>query len=219
MLVRYGVAIVGVVMLVSSVYAQEEGARRAPVKAFPFAVLPYVALGFRGVRANEADSLTCPGFPLDCHQHRASSGPAVGAAIQAPIGGGFGLSLGFHASRPHRSRCTQGSECDTRESLTGLQGTALLLFRFKARAPIYFGLGASGSQLTPGPVRGQEDPVTEIGGVFVLGVDAAIGQKIGARVTWSNYFMAPSGDNLPGGFKAEGMAYDALITIGARIQL
>lgn len=95
----------------------------------------------------------------------------------------------------------------------------MLLLRLKARVPVYFGLGAAMLRLDPGAVVGQDDTETEYGGVLVIGYDFQPGAKVGGRVAWTSYFMSPSSNSLPGGFEASGIAYDAVITIGARIGL
>ncbi len=95
----------------------------------------------------------------------------------------------------------------------------MLLLRLKARVPVYFGFGAAMLRFDPGAVVGQNDTETEYGGVFVIGYDFQPGARLGGRVAWTNYFMSPSSNSLPNGFEASGIAYDALITIGARIGL
>lgn len=215
MLVRLGVTSLTLLLAVSPLVAQV-GARSTRRAAFTFNVTPFVGLGFRGRRAVSEPVNTClAGRP--CFDHKIGSGPAVGADLQMPLTGNFGLGLTGSISRPSRVVCF--GNCSSRETVTALRGSAMLLLRLKARVPVYFGFGAAMLRFDPGAVVGQDDMETEYGGVLVIGYDFAPGAKVGGRVAWANYFMSPSSNSLPDDFTASGIAYDVLITIGARIGL
>ncbi len=217
MLVRLGVTSLTLMLAVSPLVAQV-GARSTRRAAFTFNVTPFVGLGFRGRRAasDPGDGTCTTGRP--CIDHKIGSGPAVGADLQLPLTGNFGLGVTGSISRPKQVVCVRGN-CSSRETVTALRGAAMLLLRLKARVPVYFGFGAAMFRFDPGAVVGQNDTETEYGGVLVIGYDFAPGAKVGGRVAWTNYFMSPSSNSLPGGFEASGIAYDAVITIGARIGL
>lgn len=212
------IAALGALVVATSVANAQTGIRRVRRHAFGFAVTPYIALGFRGTRANEADAVTCPATPTECFKHKASSGPEVGAQVQAPIFGTFGLSVAGSISRPTQLVCIKDA-CSERDAVTAIRGTALLLWRFKARAPIYFGLGGAMARFDPSPVFGQPQTTTEYGFVVSIGYDIAIGDRLGARVAFLNYFMIPEKSGLPSTFTATGTAHDTIVTIGARINL
>ncbi len=214
-----GIVAVCALVIVTSVAGAQTGVRRVRRHAFGFAVTPYVALGSRGVRANQADAATCPATPDECFKHKASSGPEVGAQVQIPLFGTFGLSVAGSFARPRQLVCIL-ENCSSRDRVTTVRGTALLLWRFKARAPIYFGLGGATVRWgNPGPVVGQNQAVSEYGFVISIGYDAAIGRRAGVRVAFLNYFMFPEESGLPSTFAATGTARDAILTIGARINI
>lgn len=212
----------GALVVVTSVAMAQTGVRRVQRRAFSFAVAPYIALGFRGVRANQADPRSCSAATAEeCFQYRASSGPEFGAQAQIPLFSTFGLSVAGSFARPAQIICDRsgGGNCSQRNRVTAIRGTALLLWRFKARAPIYFGLGGAMVRWDPSPVFGQDQTVSEYGFVISIGYDMAIGKRAGARIAFVNYFMFPEGSGLPSTFTTPGTARDAILTIGARINL
>ena len=99
-----------------------------------------------------------------------------------------------------------------------MHGALLLLWRFKPRAPIFFGIGPAVTFFTPGPVLGQADAVLEPGGVVVVAYDAQLGAHVGVRVAWWNYLTKPSDKSLTTNYTMSGLAYDKAVAFGVRYQ-
>jgi hypothetical protein len=201
------------VVMLAAVPAQGQALRRPPTKAFPLSVTPFLALGWGGTRVVATIPEICS-VP-DCIKHKVGSGPQLGVELQLPLAGTLGLGVTGVAGRPSRLLCAP--LCLSPERLTVLHGAALLLWRFKARAPIYFGLGPAVNHIDPGPVQGQSSAVTEFGGSLVLAYDFTFGPRVGGRVGWWNYFMKPSDEALPAGGRAKGLAWDTQIGLGVRL--
>lgn len=201
--------------------AAQTGLRRVQPKAFPLAVVPWAAAGFNGTRVTQSDAATCPNTPANCFQYDVGNSPMLGVDLQVPLASTFGFQVTASAGRPSRVRCTRGSECLSTDEMTFVRGSALLLLRFKARAPIFFGVGGAASRLDPGPVAGLQDSVqvTEFGGAGLIGYDFAMGSKVGARITWTHYLLKPSDDQITGTFATKDLAYDWVIAVGARVRL
>lgn len=189
------------------------GARRETPKAFPPSITPFVGLGFGGQRAIQMDA---EGNRLE---HKLGSAPHGGVEIQLPIAGTLGLSLTGTVGRPARVSCVSGTCASAAGRLTQVHAAGLVLWRFKARAPIYFGLGAGASHASPGPVVGQDDAKTEIGGVAVLAYDFRVAPRVGLRIAWWNWVTRPSDESLPTGFTAKSLAWDTMVAFGASFSL
>jgi hypothetical protein len=194
---------------------------RARTDAFPLAVVPWAALGFNGTRAvaDDTDQLTCA-VPARCFEYRLGNGPVLGVDLQLPLPTTFGVQLTASAGLPNQTRCALGN-CLSIDRVTMLRGSALLLIRLKARAPIFFGLGAAASRMNPGPVQGIQDTitVTEVGAAGLIAYDVSMGSNVGARVSWAHYLLKPSSEGFPNTFQVESFAYDWLLSIGARIKI
>lgn len=202
--------------------AAQTGLRRVQPKAFPLTVVPWAAAGFNGTRVTRTDEVTCPTLSgRDCFQYQLGNGPMIGADLQVPLASTFGLQVTASAGRPSRVVCTRGAECRSTDEVTFLRGGALFLLRFKARAPIFFGLGAAAARLDPGPVENLQDSlqVTEIGGAGLIGYDFTMASKVGVRVTWTHYLLKPSDDQITGTFQTKSLAHDWILAVGARIRL
>ena len=204
-----------VLLAVLSTAEAQTAPRRSPSSAFAFAITPYVALGFHGVRA-ETQGATCNSLPNGCLELKPGSSPEVGIGIEAPLFGSFGLGVLAAISRPSRVLCDR-ERCAGRGHVTSLRGTGLLQFRMKPRAPIFFGLGAVIARFDPSPVTGENRVVTETGFAGVIGYDFALGGRVGGRIAWYSYIMRPEDLQTPT-LKASS-AYDAVISFGARIRL
>lgn len=191
--------------------------QRGPSSSFAFAITPYIGLGFRGVRA-ETDASTCSTLPNECIDHKPASGPEVGIGLEAPLAGSFGIAVSAAIARPSRVLCDR-ARCIGGDHITALRGTGLLQFRLKARAPIFFGIGAAIARFDPSPVTGEARTVTEVGFAGVIGYDFALGRRLGGRIAWHSYFMTPEDLETQGTLAAAGTAYDAVISFGARINL
>lgn len=211
-MIMRGVAL-AVAMLLTAAPVEAQALRRVAPKAFPFSVTPFVALGYGGARA-ERDPIACR--TVGC-AFKVGSGPQVGVELQTPLVGTFGFGVTGVVGRPSAVICDP--QCLSSERLTAIHGAALVLWRFKARAPIYFGIGPAVSYLDPGPLPGQQTSVTEIGGSLVVAYDFAFSPRVGGRVGWWNYLMKPSGDGLPAGSEARNLAWDTQIGLGVRIVL
>lgn len=194
------------------VVAQERPSVRP--RGFDFALIAGGALSFNGIRAFEADSITCFVRENECVGHDLGSGPMLDVSIQLPFARTIALSVGGAIGRLKRKRCVRGVECIiSPEKVTAIKGNAAFLFRLKPQAPVFFGLGAGATHFDPGPVEGQEK-LTEYGPLALIGYDFTLDADIGARITWWSYWMIPKEDI----FDAAGTAYDALITFAVRIR-
>lgn len=201
--------------LLAAAPARGQTLRRAQPKAFPLSVTPFLALGWGGTRGAEPDTAICG--TTNCVEHKVGSGPHVGLDVQVPLGGTFGLALAGTAGRPTRVVCAL--QCIAPERVTAIHGSALVLWRFKARAPIYFGLGPAMSYVRPGPVRTQTAAVTEIGGAGVIAYDFRFSPTLGGRVAWWNYLVKPSEEQLGTNITPSGLAWDTQIALGVRFLL
>lgn len=194
-------------------------ARRPQPKAFPLAVSGSLVLNAFGTRANELDALVLQCTTVtNCIEHGLGRGPGVGLSLQLPLAGNLGFGLGMDAMTMVRQQCIPGGNCSTSDRLLGLRARGELLFRLKARAPIYFGLGAAALRTDPGALEPQTDPTVDVGGVVTIGGDFAAGPRWTVRVAWHSYFMRADAAGLPGTFETR-TAHDGVITIGGRYAL
>ena len=201
-----------------------EAQRRRRTKGFDLAVVLGAGLSFNGTRAFLADvqGTTCQRNADECFSQDLGSGPMFTANFEAPLGKRFGFTVGGAIGRMSRIQCTQGAQCNDRGNITDIKGNALLLFRFKPQAPIFFGFGGAVNHTDPGPVEPFQDniTITETGPTLLVGYDFALGSKVGARIAWWSYWFSPQDDNLPStGFKTPGSSYDTVVSISARILL
>jgi hypothetical protein len=208
-MIMRGVAL-AVAILLTAAPVEAQALRRVAPKAFPFSVTPFVALGFGGARAAR-DPMACR--TVDC-DFKVGSGPQAGLELQLPLVSTFGLGVTGVVGRPSRVTCDP--QCLSSARITAIHATGLVLWRFKARAPVYFGIGPAISYLDPGPLPGQQTSVTEVGGSLVLAYDFAFSPRVGGRVGWWNYFMKPSTQELPAGGEARNLAWDTQIGLGVR---
>ncbi|MDH3497886.1 MAG: hypothetical protein OER21_14085 [Gemmatimonadota bacterium] len=190
--------------------------RRERPTAFPLQVVPFLSLGFGGgKRAVEAPSSGCVG--ADCREYSYGSGPELGVQVQFPIASTVGLAATGAIGRPSRVVCTQGT-CNSPESVTAIRGNVLLLWRLKARAPVFFGIGPAVVRFDPAAATDQP-AVVEFGGVGVVGVDFGISGNVGGRLLWWNYVLQPSSDAIPANIEASGLAWDMALGLGIRVAL
>ena len=194
-------------------------ARRPAPKAFPLSISGSLLLNSYGVRAQEVDAIILQCTNLNCIDHGFSKGPGVGVELQAPIAGNVGFGVGLDALTMVRRRCISGAECSTRGRIFGLRARGQFLFRLKARAPIYFGIGAAALRNDPGSVELQTVATTvDVGGVFTIGGDFAAGPRTRVRVAWHSFFLKADDNGLPVTFST-GTAHDGALTIGASFLL
>ena len=195
--------------------------RRVQPKAFPLSATVNAGLGFGGARATYYDSTVAGCTPGQCVTAGAGSGWAAGLDLQAPLGSTVGVAVGGQIGRPTQRLCVR-SQCQSRGGIWAIRGNAMLLWRFKARAPIYFGLGGAVTYFTPAPVVNQnrtadgQGTTLEIGGTVVVGYDFRLTERLGGRVAWSSFLMAPSSEGLPVGYAVRSLAWDNTFTFGVR---
>jgi hypothetical protein len=211
MTVRVSAVLIALCCLAEPAHGQ--ALRRERPQAFPPAVTVFVGLGFGGSRANEFDS-QCPS-PTNCINNKPGSGPQGGLEIQFPVTSTLGISLAATGGRPTLVNCLRG-QCQTSGRITQLHGAGLVLWRFKARAPIYFGLGPGVAYSSPGAVRTQTQAISEIGGVAVIAGDLRLAQRVGVRIAWWNWVVKPKSEGLGPDFTAKSLAWDRLFSVGAR---
>jgi hypothetical protein len=199
-------------LLLPAVPAQGQALRRPSTKAFPFSVTPFIGVAWGGQRATQTPvEEACT---TDCIRHKVGIGPHVGLELQMPLVGNFGFGVTASGGRPTQVQCDL--QCVSPQRLTSIHGAAYILWRFKARAPIYFGLGAAMHYLNPGAVPGQGS-VTEMGGSAVLAYDFTLSPRVGGRFGWWNYFLKPSAKDLTiPPYAVSNFVWDTQIGLGIR---
>jgi hypothetical protein len=214
-MVRSGVLACAALLAASAARGQE--IRRLQPRAFPAQVAVSLGLGFGGQRASAAAGQgLCTGSGA-C-RFKLGSGPLIGLDFQVPVTATLGFGVSGAGGRIPRVTC--GAECNSSDKATVIHASALLLWRFKARAPIYFGVGATLSWISPGPVlQWDTTAVKEPGGVLVVGYDFGITPTVGGRLAWWNYLTKPTPDNLPTLLTADGLAWDKVFSLGVRLGL
>jgi len=215
---RAAVLLLGVAVLATPV-ASQTTIRRVQPKAFPLGVTPSVGIGFGAVRAKYFDEAACAS-PGSCYEYGTGSGWQGGVDVQVPLGRMLGFEIGGQAGRPSLKQCLRG-ECTTVGRTWAFRGTGTLLFRLKARAPVYFGLGGAVTYFKDGPilVYQAETAVTEYGATAVIGIDFPLDERLGGRVVWRGYFLAPSSKNLPDAGALSSIAWDNALSFGVRFRL
>lgn len=214
-MLRSGVLACAALLAAGAARGQE--VRRVQPTAFPAAVALSFGLGFGGGRADAAAGQgLCTGGGA-C-RFKLGSGPTLGFDVQLPVTSTLGVGLSGAAGRPPRVTC--GAECTSSDNATAIHASVLLLWRFKARAPIYFGVGPTLSWINPGPVlQWDTTAVKEPGGVLVIGYDFGITPTVGGRLAWWNYLTKPDDSSLPSVLTPAGLAWDKIFTLGVRLGL
>lgn len=215
-----------VVMLAAALLAGQAAAqtsvRRIEPKAFPLAAALSAGLGFGGVRATYLDTLECT--TDQCWTAGVGSGWTAGLDLRAPIGRTLGVELGGQIGRPSQRLCFRG-QCQAPTNIWSLRGSAMLLWRFKPRAPIHFGLGAAVARFDPAPVVNQnltaagQGGTTEFGGATVVGYDFLLQERLTGSIVWRSYLMVPSSEGLPGAYEAKSLAWDNAFAFAIRYHL
>jgi hypothetical protein len=202
--------------------AGQPAVRRIEPKAFPLAVALSAGLGFGGVRATYLDTLECAGN--ECWTAGAGSGWTAGLDLRAPLGRTLGVEIAGQVGRPSQRLCLRG-QCQAPSNIWSLRGSAMLLWRFKARAPIHLGLGGAVTRFDPAPVVNQnltadgQQGTTEFGGATVVGYDFALGEGLTGSIVWRSYLMVPSSEGLPGAYEPTSLAWDNAVGFAVRYHL
>lgn len=214
-MLRSGVLACAALLAAGVAHGQE--VRRVQPTAFPAAVAVSFGLGWGGQRADApAASGACTG--IGACRFKLGSGPMLGVDLQMPVTGTLGIGVSGIVGRPPRVTC--GAACTSTDNATAVHASALLLWRFKARAPIYFGVGPALSWVKPGPVVPWDTvAVSELGGVVVIGYDFGITPTVGGRLAWWNYLTKPSAASLPAFLNPSGLAWDKVFSLGVRLGL
>jgi hypothetical protein len=198
------------------------GQARPPVRrvvrtSFPFAITPSLGLGYGATRVRATDPADCPDSP--CVDYGSGSGWQARVDLQVPLGRTLGFEVGGQLGRQASKVCQRGS-CSSPDRVWAYRGTASLLWRFKPRAPVFFGVGGAVVHYSPNPVFiGGTAPTTELGVGGVLGVDLSLAQRAGIRVAWRNYFLIPETVLPPPNYVTRGMAWESSLLIGARLNM
>lgn len=203
--------------------AGQTAVRRIEPKAFPLAVALSAGLGFGGTRATFTDSVLCAGD--NCGSAGAGSGWTATVDLRAPLGRTLGVEAAAHIGRPSQRLCFRGA-CQSSGETWALRGSAMLLWRFKPQAPIYFGLGAAVTRFDPAPVVNQnlvlgddglvQGGTTEFGAATVVGYDFTLDSRVGGTLVWRSYIMAPSSEGLPANYESKTTAWDNSLAVGVR---
>jgi hypothetical protein len=214
-MLRSGALACAALLVAGSARGQE--VRRVEAKAFPAAVAASFGLGFGGQRAEASIGQgACTGGGA-C-RFKLGSGPMLALDLQLPLTATLGFGVSGAGGRAPRVVC--GGECTSTDKATVIHGSVLLLWRFKARAPIYFGVGPTLSWIDPGPVLlWDTTSVKEPGGVLVIGYDFGITPTVGGRIAWWNYLTKPSDKSLPTILTPTGLAWDKIFSFGVRFAL
>ena len=142
----------------------------------------------------------------------------LGVDLQLPVTRTLGVGVSGGVARPAHVTCTRA--CTSTDRVTAVHASLLLLWRFKARAPIYFGVGPTLSWINPGPVQTWDTTaVTEPGAALVVGYDFGITPTVGGRLAWWNYLTKPSDASLPATLTPSGLAWDKAFSFGLRFGL
>ncbi|MEX0690882.1 MAG: hypothetical protein WD934_00970 [Gemmatimonadales bacterium] len=206
-----------VVLLAVAVVAPLSAQTRRPRPAsFPLSVTISGAMNAYGTRAFLDSLPACS--DVNCINFAFTRGLGVGAELQAPLMGTFGIAVGADGLTMLRQQCIPGGNCNTSGRVYGIRGRAQLLARLKARAPVYFGLGAAGMRVQPSTFSVQTEPTMDIGGVFTIGADFAAGERTFVRVAWHSFFLKTDNAGLVPTFQT-GTSHDGVITVGARMLL
>jgi hypothetical protein len=206
-----------VVGLLAAGVASGQEMRRVQPTAFTAAVTASFGLGWGGQRASAPASSGACAAGGAC-RFKLGSGPMLGIDLQLPVTTTLGVGLSGAVGRPPRVTC--GGACNSIDNTTTVHASALLLWRFKARAPIYFGVGPALSWVKPGPVVAYDTTaVKELGGVLVIGYDFGITPTVGGRLAWWNYLTKPSTAALLPPLIASGLAWDKIFSLGVRFGL
>jgi hypothetical protein len=214
-MLRSGALACAALLVAGSLRGQE--VRRVEVKAFPASVAASFGLSFGGQRATAAAGQNaCTGGGA-C-RFKLGSGPMLGLDLQLPLTTTLGFGLSAAGGRAPRVVC--GGECNSADKSTVIHGSALILWRFKARAPVFFGVGAALTWIDPGPVQlWDTTAVKEPGGVLVIGYDFGITPTVGGRIAWWNYLTKPDDSSLPSILTPSGLAWDKIFSFGVRFGL
>jgi hypothetical protein len=204
--------------------AGQTSIQRVEPTAFATAVALSAGIGFGGLRATFSDSVLCAGD--DCGSAGAGSGWNATVDLRAPLGRTFGVEVAGQVGRPSQRLCFRGA-CQSSGESWALRGSAMLLWRFKPRAPIYFGLGAAITRFDPAPVVNQnlelddetgvvQGGTTEFGAATVVGYDFSLQGRVGGTLVWRSYILAPSSEGLPAGYESASLAWDNSLAFGVR---
>lgn len=215
---RLAMTFLGIAILAGPA-AGQPAVRRPQPKGFPLAVTPGAGLGFGASRATYYDENECAS-PASCYAYGTGSGWQAGIDLQFPLGQALGVEVGGQVGRPSLKQCLRGI-CTTADRAWSVRGTATVLWRLKARAPVYFGLGGAYAYFSPGPVLPYQNDlsVSEYGATTVIGIDLAMNQRIGGRVVWRGYLMIPSSKGLPDSGALRSVAWDNALTFAVRLLL
>ena len=225
----------GLLLLATTAAVAQSPLDRGPSRGFDFAVVPGVGLSFNATRAFQTDSSACSGQQNQCISYAMGNAPSFSLDLTIPLGRYFGLSAGGAIGQPQRVTCTQSGNCQasSTDRLTVMRGNGMLLFRLKPQAPVFFGLGYGAAQANPGSLPWQDSSVVEKGPVAEIAFDFALGEQVGFRIAWWNYWLAVDASGLSGiaggvdcrtngadgCFTPETTAHDQMFTFSARIRL
>jgi hypothetical protein len=215
---RQALVFLGIAMVAGRAAAQTQ-LGRPEQKGFPLAATPSVGFAFGAPRATYFDPAECASAQ-SCYGYGTGSGWQAGLDIQIPIGRVLGFEIGGQVGRPSLKQCLRG-QCTTVDRTWSVRGSGTLLWRLKARAPVYFGLGGVYTYFTPGPVLVYQEgiSVSEVGGTVVVGIDLSAGQQLGGRIVWRGYLLIPSSKGMPDPDALKSIAWDNAVSFGVRILL
>jgi hypothetical protein len=197
---------------------------QAPRPAFPATFTLFVFGAFQGDRVTRVYNVgtpdpvdaACDSAAGDCRTVHGLAGAAgIGVRGQFPLTRRGGIRVGISASHPGRRVATRDGVLVAvpGEAVTLLRVDGLALFRLKPQVPVYFGFGGSIGLYSSGPVRNQ-DPVSEAGAAFAVGVDHSMSPTVGTRVEFTGFIMKPTAKSLSAEYHAHALAFDGQLSFG-----
>lgn len=191
-----------------------------PPPGFPTALSGWALAGWSGRRATRTYSADPTINDPACDATKCERLYLVGAALgiglrfQTSLTPRTGVRFGVSISRPGRKvGLRNGLSLAIDTTLSAIRGEALLLFRLRRQAPVFFGLGAALARFSPGPVVNQGD-LTEFGGAIAIGYDHRVNRNVGTRLEWTAYLMHPVTTRLSSEFQAARFAFDHQFSFG-----
>lgn len=194
--------------------------------AFPLTVGVFGSASWSGDRAIRTYDVgqPTPGDPacdtLRCQTTLgAGSAAGIGARFQVPVSRIAGLRGGLSLAWPApRIATLDGSQVRTGTArVTQVRGDLMLLFRVKAQAPVFFGIGAAFARCNPG-LAGQ-DQSTDVGGAAAIGYDHRVSPALGVRFEWTAYYLIPGTSGWPAEYAPESSTFDHQISVGVNYVL
>jgi len=205
------IAVLMSILLASAAWGQAPPDVRQVVRtSFPLGLTASAGLGFGATRQMDTTGVS----------FGTGSGWQARVDVQVPLGRTLGFEIGGQVGRQTTKQCARGA-C-TVVAFPGhiwvYRGSGLLVWRFKPRAPVFFGVGPTLAYFSSNPVYLDAQPTTEIGVASVIGLDLAVAERIGLRVAWRSFFLVPKVVGPAQSSEARSIAWEQSLLFGARFK-